>query len=61
MAALVGGTTTLIEMCCPSRGEDLLEGFDLWLSKASGVSACDYTFHMAVSKFDDQTDRVTTA
>ena len=24
-AALVGGTTTLIEMCCPSRGEDAME------------------------------------
>jgi dihydropyrimidinase len=55
-AALVGGTTTLIEMCCPSRGEDPLEGFELWLSKAVGKSACDFTFHMAVSRFDDNTE-----
>ncbi|WP_442485634.1 dihydropyrimidinase [Aeoliella sp. SH292] len=55
-AALAGGTTTLIEMCCPSREEDPLEGFELWLSKAEGISACDYTFHMAVSKFDDTTE-----
>ncbi len=55
-AALVGGTTTLIEMCCPSREEDPVEGFELWLSKAQGVSACDYTFHMAVSRFDDTTE-----
>ncbi|MEM9185420.1 MAG: dihydropyrimidinase [Planctomycetota bacterium] len=54
-AALVGGTTTLIEMCCPSREEDPIEGFELWKSKAEGVSACDYTFHMAVSRFDDAT------
>ncbi len=54
-AALVGGTTTLIEMCCPSREEDPLEGFELWKSKADGVSACDYTFHMAVSRFDKET------
>ena len=27
-AALVGGTTTLIEMCCPSRKDDALESFD---------------------------------
>src|SRR3954468_20131367 len=26
-AALVGGTTTLIEMCCPARSEDALAGF----------------------------------
>ncbi len=53
-AALVGGTTTLIEMCCPSRGENALEAFELWKSKADGVSACDYTFHMGISKFDSQ-------
>lgn len=51
-AALVGGTTTLIEMCCPSRAEEPLEGYELWLSKAEGISACDFTFHMAVSRFD---------
>ncbi len=27
-AALVGGTTTLIEMCCPARKDDTLEGFE---------------------------------
>jgi dihydropyrimidinase len=54
-AALVGGTTTYIEMCCPSRGDDALEGFELWKSKAEGNSACDYTFHMAVAKFDGKT------
>jgi dihydropyrimidinase len=51
-AALVGGTTTLIEMCCPSRGEDPLEQYKLWKSKAEGLSACDFTFHMGVSRFD---------
>lgn len=55
-AALVGGTTTLIEMCCPSREEDPLEAFDLWLGKAEGLASCDYTFHMAVSRFDDSTE-----
>jgi dihydropyrimidinase len=51
-AALVGGTTTLIEMCCPSRQEEPIDGYNLWLSKAEGISACDFTFHMAVSRFD---------
>lgn len=55
IAALVGGTTTYIEMCCPSRLDDLLEGYAFWKNKAEGNSACDYTFHMAVSKFDDRT------
>jgi dihydropyrimidinase len=55
-AAIVGGTTTLIEMCCPNRMEDPWDAFQLWKSKAVGVSACDFTFHMAVSRFDDQTE-----
>lgn len=52
-AALVGGTTTFIEMCCPSRNDDHLEAYNLWKSKAEGNSACDYTFHMGISKFDE--------
>jgi dihydropyrimidinase len=55
-AALVGGTTTLIEMCCPARKDDALEGFELWLSQAEGKSACDFTFHMGVTKFDEKTE-----
>jgi dihydropyrimidinase len=55
-AALVGGTTTLIEMCCPSRGEDAMEQYRVWKDKAAGLSACDYTFHMAVTRFDDKTE-----
>jgi dihydropyrimidinase len=56
-AALVGGTTTLIEMCCPSRKDDALKSFELWMSKAVGKSACDFTFHMGVTKFDDKTEK----
>ncbi len=56
IAALVGGTTTYIEMCCPSRHDDALEGYELWKRKAAGNSACDYTFHMAVSKFGSETE-----
>ncbi|REK09998.1 MAG: dihydropyrimidinase [Planctomycetota bacterium] len=52
-AALVGGTTTLIEMVCPGREEDPLEAYELWKSKAAGQSACDYTFHMGVTAYDD--------
>ncbi len=55
-AALMGGTTTLIEMCCPSRKDDALESFELWLSKAAGQSACDFSFHMGVTRFDDTTE-----
>lgn len=56
IAALVGGTTTYIEMCCPNRNDDALEGYQLWKSKAEGKSACDYAFHMSVTKFVDETE-----
>ena len=56
IAALVGGTTTYIEMCCPNRNDDALEGYELWKSKAAGNSACDYTFHMSVTRYDDKTE-----
>lgn len=56
IAALIGGTTTYIEMCCPNRHDDALEGYQLWKSKAEGKSACDYGFHMSVTKFVDETE-----
>jgi dihydropyrimidinase len=56
IAALVGGTTTYIEMCCPSRNDDALAGYQLWKSKAHGRSACDYAFHMSVTKFVAETE-----
>ncbi len=55
-AALVGGTTTFIEMCCPAGSEDALEGYKLWKSKAEGNAACDYAFHMGVTRFDETTE-----
>ncbi len=54
-AALVGGTTTFIEMCAGTRFDDPLESYGLWKSKAAGNSACDYAFHMGVSRFDTTT------
>ncbi len=56
-AALIGGTTTFIEMVCPARGDKPLEAFELWLGKAEGKSACDFSFHMGVTRYDDETER----
>src|SRR5271163_2926388 len=57
VAALTGGTTCFVEMVCPSRQDDALEGYKLWKSKAEGNSACDYAFHMGVTRFDETTER----
>ncbi|MEM7576779.1 MAG: dihydropyrimidinase [Planctomycetota bacterium] len=55
-AAVVGGTTTLIEMCCPARTDEPSEALALWAGKAEGQSACDYAFHMGVTRFDDSAE-----
>ena len=55
-AALFGGTTTFIEMCAPAGSEDALEGYKHWKSLAEGNAACDYAFHMGVTRFDAQTE-----
>jgi len=51
-AALVGGTTTIFEMVCPSRGMSHAEGFALWSRQAEGKACCDYSFHLGVTRFD---------
>jgi len=55
-AALVGGTTTFVEMICPARSDKPLEAFELWLGKAQGKSACDFSFHMGVTRYDAETE-----
>jgi dihydropyrimidinase len=56
-AALIGGTTTFIEMICPGRTDEPLAAFELWLGKAQGHSACDFTFHMGVTRYDDGAEK----
>src|SRR6188472_2255945 len=56
-AALVGGTTTFIEMICPGCEEKPLDAFELWLGKAQGASACDFSFHMGVTRYDEEAER----
>lgn len=55
-AALLGGTTTFIEMLAPPRSDDLMAGVAHWKQLAAGNTACDYTFHIGVTKFDDETE-----
>src|SRR6266853_759636 len=56
-AALIGGTTTFIEMICPARSDEPMAAFELWLGKAQGNSACDFTFHMGVTRYDDAAEK----
>jgi dihydropyrimidinase len=56
IAALAGGTTTYIEMICPARSDEPMDAFELWLGKAQGNSACDFTFHMGVTRYDESAE-----
>ncbi len=52
-AALIGGTTCFIDFCIPDPGEEPLTALNTWNSKSEGQSACDYTYHMAVTDLND--------
>lgn len=52
-AALVGGTTTIIEMICPGPDDEPAKAFAEWQGLAEEGCCCDYTFHLAVVRFDD--------
>lgn len=52
-AALAGGTTTLIEMVCPGPDDEPMSAFHEWNGKAESLAAVDYSFHMAVVRFDE--------
>ncbi len=51
-AAVVGGTTTIFDMCCPSRADEPMAGFETWNAQSTGKACCDYSYHMGVTKFD---------
>ncbi|MGE3165668.1 MAG: dihydropyrimidinase [Planctomycetota bacterium] len=53
-AALIGGTTCFIDFCIPGRDEDPLAAFETWNAQSEGRSACDYSYHMAVTRFDER-------
>ncbi|MDP6490340.1 MAG: dihydropyrimidinase [Kiritimatiellia bacterium] len=51
-AALLGGTTCFIDFVNPERDQEPLECLETWNARSRGKSACDFTYHMTVSRFD---------
>jgi dihydropyrimidinase len=54
-AALYGGTTTVIDFILQKQGNSLRAAFKEWSNRAKGNATGDYSFHMAVTDFNDST------
>jgi dihydropyrimidinase len=54
-AALFGGTTTVIDFVLQTQGHSLKEALTQWNGRAAGTAVGDYSFHMAVTDFNDGT------
>ncbi|MDQ2739495.1 MAG: dihydropyrimidinase [Actinomycetota bacterium] len=52
-AAAWGGTTSIVDFVVQYAGENVLEQFDLWHTKAAGNCAIDYGFHQILSDVQD--------
>ncbi len=55
LAALHGGTTSIIDFAFQSKKKSLKEGLTAWHEKAKGKAVADYAFHMAVIDFNTET------
>ena len=51
-AAVLGGTTTVLDFATQDRGMRMQDALDTWQEKAIG-SSCHYGFHMAVSEWNE--------
>lgn len=52
-AAIAGGTTGIIDFCLPSKEQSLAEALKIWDAKSEGKAYCDYSYHMAVTHWDE--------
>lgn len=53
LAALAGGTTTIIDFATQNKGETLTSALKNWHQKAERKCYCDYGFHMAITDWNE--------
>ena len=57
LAALHGGTTMVIDFILQTQGKSLHHALEAWQSRSNGNCYGDYSFHMAVTDFNDDTKK----
>ena len=57
LAALHGGTTMVIDFILQTQGKSLHSALDEWRGRSDGNAFGDYSFHMAVTDFNDETKK----
>jgi len=60
-AAVLGGTTTILDFATQFKGETLKTGLENWHTKAADRCYVDYGFHMAITDWNDQVAEEMTA
>jgi dihydropyrimidinase len=56
-AALYGGTTTVIDFILQTQGKSLHSALKEWKGRSDNNAVGDYSFHMAVTDFNDETKK----
>ncbi|HZV70643.1 MAG TPA: dihydropyrimidinase [Saprospiraceae bacterium] len=57
LAALHGGTTMVIDFILQTQGKSLHHALEQWQSRSNGNCYGDYSFHMAVTDFNEDTKK----
>jgi len=56
-AALYGGTTMVIDFILQTQGKSLRSALEEWQGRSNGNAVGDYSFHMAVTDFNENTKK----
>lgn len=56
-AAIAGGTTTILDFTTQNKAESLKEALKNWHEKAEGNSSCDYSFHMSITDWNENSKK----
>lgn len=53
-AALIQGTTSIIDFATQNKGETLINALENWRHKTNEKCSCDYGFHMAITEWNNE-------